>query len=144
MKIIVYKVPEEGMKIVGDDPPSILDVSKETLYRFEKPIHYEFDVTWVGENSLLIEGKLSTIVKAQCVRSLEWFELPIEVADFKSHQPDLKDDEVDLTEEIREDILILLPANPISPKAKPLEATQPSKLKTGSEAWGKLDKLKLK
>jgi len=143
MKIKVNQVPEEGLRLKGNEPSSIFDI-KEPLFRFENPIHYDLEVTWVGINNLLVQGKLSIIVKAQCVRSLEWFDLPIEVPEFQSHHADVKGDEVDLTEEIREDILILLPANPISPKAKPLEATPPSQPKKGSAAWGKLDKLKLK
>jgi uncharacterized metal-binding protein YceD (DUF177 family) len=143
MKIKTHLIPEDGLQLEGDEPASILDI-KEPIFRFEKPIHYVFDVTWVGQENLLIQGKLSTVVSAQCVRSLEWFDYPLEVPDFKSHHADVKGDEVDLTAEIREDILILLPANPISPKAKPLEAKAPSIPKKGSSAWGKLDQLKLK
>ena len=142
MKFKMSQVPEEGLHLEGEDSPSIMDIS-ETLFRFEKPVRYEFDLTWVGKRSLLVQGRISTIVRAQCVRTLEWFDLPLIVEDFQ-HHVDFKGDEVDLTEEIREDILLLLPANPISPEAKSVKTEQSPQPKGGSEVWEKLDQLKLK
>lgn len=143
MKIRIHEIPEEGLRLEGVEPPSIMDFS-EPLFHFENPIHYQLDVTWVGSRSLLIRGRLSTIVRTQCVRTLQWFDLPIIVEDFQSHRSDLRSDEVDLTEEIREDILLLLPLNPVSPQAQPLETKQSPQLERGSKVWGVLNQLKFK
>jgi len=145
MKIKVHLVPEEGLHLEGLEPPSILDIS-EPIFRFENPIHYQLDITWVGHRSLLIRGRLSTTVRAQCVRTLQWFDLPIIAEEFQSHQPNLRGDEVDLTREIREDILLLLPSNPVSPRAKSFEPEHCSKSDKGSESevWGILNQLKPK
>lgn len=143
MKLKVHQIPEEGLHFQGEDSPSIMDVS-EKLFKFEKPIKFDFEITWVGDRSLLVRGTISTIVSAQCVRTLDWFDLPIIVEDFNDHIEDITGDEVDLTAQIREDILLLLPANPVSPKAKPLKTKAPVKNKDGSKVWRKLDQLKLK
>jgi uncharacterized metal-binding protein YceD (DUF177 family) len=142
MKIKVHQVPEEGLHLEGEEDSKIIDLN-EPLYRFEQPIRYEFDLNWVGDRSLLIRGQLSTVVRAQCVRTLDWFDLPVVVKDFNWHGEQVGD-EVDLTAEIREDILLLLPTNPISPEAKPLPSEKLAKPDDRKEVWGKLDQLKLK
>ena len=99
---------------------------------------------WTGydeKNTLTLTG----VIRAKCVRTLEWFDLPLEVKDFTCHVDEVLGDEVDLTPQIREDILILLPPNPVSPEAKPLKEAKPrTKKASGSKVWGDLDKLKLK
>jgi uncharacterized metal-binding protein YceD (DUF177 family) len=144
MKIKVHQIPEEGVHLEGEDAPAVMDVNEE-LFRFEKPIAYKLDVMWIGDKSILARGQISTVVRAKCVQTLEWFDLPLVVEQFSSDSQKVHGDEVDLTEQIREDILLLLPANPVSPQAKPLKAKQPNRKTTsGSVVWGKLDKLKLK
>lgn len=142
MKIKVHQIGEEGLILEGEDLPSILEFS-EPLFRFEKPIRYQLSVNWVGDNDLLVCGRLSSVVKAQCVRTLEWFDMPIVVDNFECHI-EVKDDEADLTQEIREDILLALPSNPVLPDAKPLAVKQPPELESGNKVWGKLDRLKIK
>lgn len=143
MKIKIHLVPEDGLHVEGEEPPSILDIH-EPLFRFEQPIHYALDITWVGERGLLAHGRLSLLVRARCVRTLEWFDLPIVVEDFQAHEADVAGDELDLTQAMREDILLLLPANPVLPQAKPLEGGLSPKPAGGSEVWGALNQLKLK
>ncbi len=76
MKIKVHQIPEEGVHLQGEDPASILDLA-EPLFRFKKPVHYDLQISWVGERSILAAGRLSTIVSAQGVQTLEWFDLPL-------------------------------------------------------------------
>lgn len=147
MKIKIHTIPEEGLYLEGDEPPSILDLS-EPLFHFKNPIHYQLEICWTGIRSLLIRGRLSAMIRVRCVRTLEWFDLPIVIENFQSHRSELEEDEVDLTQEIREDILLALPSNPISPLAeslKPLKKTeQPTKSEGNGNVWGILNQLKLK
>ncbi|MBI4026002.1 MAG: hypothetical protein HY360_13535 [Verrucomicrobia bacterium] len=143
MKIKLHQVSDEGLHLEGEEPSAILDIS-EPLFCFKHPIRYQLDAFWVGHRNLLVKGRLSTIVRAQCVRTLEWFDLPIVVEDFQCHRANVRGDEADLTPEIREDILLLLPANPVSPRAKPLKAGPSAGTEKGSQVWGRLDQLKLK
>ena len=143
MKIKIYQIPEEGLHIEGQEAPSILDIS-EPLFRFESPIFYRLDIAWMGDRNLLIQGCISTVVRAQCVRTLDWFDLPLVKQDFQHHQETIQGDEVDLTQQIREDILLLLPSNPVLPQAKLPKADQPVEPESGNKIWEKLDQLKLK
>jgi len=142
MKIKVHQIPEDGLSLEGDEPASILDIPG-TLFRFERPVHYQVEALWVGRRSLLVRGRLSTVVKARCVRTLEWFDLPVHVEDFQCHRPTVHGDEVDLTEEIREDILLVLPSNPVSPQARPVSPHPGDRPKSSGDVWKKLDQLKL-
>ncbi len=142
MKIKLQLIPEEGLRIEGDDPPSILDL-REALYRFEQPIHYALEFSRMEGDAVLVRGTLSTVARARCVRSLEWFDLPLHVPEFTCHH-EQPGDELDLTPEIREDILLALPQNPVAPDAKTLE-TFPASQNGGRPAiWQKLDQLKIK
>jgi uncharacterized metal-binding protein YceD (DUF177 family) len=143
MKFKLHLVPEEGLHLEGEDSPGMLEIS-DPLFEFQNPIEYSLDILWVDDDSLLIRGNLSTIVRAKCVRTLEWFDLPVKVEEFEQHVKDPQGDEVDLTEMMREDILLLLPANPVSPEAEPPKEILPNRPKSGSVVWGELDKLKLK
>ncbi len=143
MKIKIHQIPEEGLDIEGEEPPSVLNLS-EKLFRFESPIRYQLNVMWVGKRGLLFRGRLSVMVRAQCVRSLEWFDLPIVVEDFQCHREEVRGDEVDLTPEVREDILLLLPSHPVLPKTELLKAELPAELGGDDRIWKKLDQLKIK
>jgi len=142
MKIKMHRIPEEGLRIEGDDPSSIMDFH-EPLFRFEQPVHYALEATLVGSRGLSVRGRLSTIVRACCVRTLEWFDLPLAVEDFQYHATEVPGEEADLTQEIREDMLLLLPPNPVSPKAQPLDTGEPDQPRVQGEIWKKLDQLKI-
>lgn len=141
MKFKLHLIPEEGLHLEGDEPSSILDLN-EPLYRFEQPVHYAIEAVLLKGPSLLVRGRLATTVRACCVRTLEWFDLPVVVEDFQYHADQVSGDEVDLTEEIREDILLALPPNPVAPQAQPLESKE-DRLGAQNQVWKKLDQLKI-
>ena len=85
------------------------------------------------KDSIMVEGRIEGAVKVQCVRSLELFDFPIstELEDVFFALPHhrltenpLEDDElhhvtddgfIDLTEPVREHVLMAIPIDPISP-----------------------------
>jgi uncharacterized metal-binding protein YceD (DUF177 family) len=78
--------------------------------------------------AILVQGRVDTAVKVQCVRSLEDFDLCITVPlddilfslpQYAATEPDrqISDDGwIDLTETLREEIIMAIPINPINPK----------------------------
>ena len=87
------------------------------------------EITFTRTNeSILVEGTIDTATNVQCVRSLETFELPLSVTlddvaftlpGYPAPEPDwrIRDDgHIDLTETIRELIIMAIPINPISPE----------------------------
>ena len=87
------------------------------------------DLTFTRTNeSILVEGNIDSAVNVQCVRSIEMFELPLTVSlddvafslpGFTPPEEDrrIRDDGyIDLTETIRELIIMTIPINPIHPR----------------------------
>lgn len=110
MKIHVLQIPEEGKRIEGEEPGDILELDSDRA-RAIGPIEYALDVG-VSEGGLFATGKVSVNIECLCVRCLEKFQRPLQVDDFAC-QVDLEGREtVDLTEHLREDILLTLPAHP--------------------------------
>ncbi len=149
MKVHVLQIPLDGEHYEGEVPGAVLGLDDENT-RSTGSIRYALDVG-VSDGGLWARGTLSAPVECRCVRCLEKFHRTLDVPDF-AFQVELEGREmVDLTEHIREDILLALPAHPhcdwdgkkackanFSTKqsvAEPLDDTR--------DAWKQLDKLKL-
>lgn len=86
--------------------------------------------------AILVRGKVETEVRLRCVRSLEDFDLCFDVLlddivftlpQYPAPEPDrqLSDDGwIDLTETLREEIIMAVPINPINPKYAEAEASE--------------------
>jgi uncharacterized protein len=107
MIINVKRIPPDGETLSGSDPSSILDL-EETDTRFEHDVKYELLAQMQG-NALLITGQVSTPATLRCSRCLQVFELPLRVDQFVFHQELHGEDFVDLTANMREDIILELP-----------------------------------
>ena len=95
----------------------------------ELQVHYlRGEITFTRTNeSVIVEGTIESEVTAQCVRSLNIFNLPLQITledvifalpGFQAPEPDRRireDGHVDLTATIRELIIMATPINPISP-----------------------------
>ena len=110
MKVHVLQIPEGGKQIEGSEPSDVLDLNDEHA-KAVAPIHYRLNVG-VSDGGLWAHGPVGTEIECQCVRCLTVFRRPVDVPDFAA-QVELEGREmVDLTEFVREDILLALPANP--------------------------------
>lgn len=112
MKINLRNFPPEGRRYEGEDPVDILDVA-DPGFRFETPVGYRFNATLTG-HSLVVIGRVWTKVGVTCVRCLKNADRKVEVPDFVAHhEVTPTQDFADLTENLREDILLALPQNPL-------------------------------
>lgn len=157
MKVHINQIPLEGKHIEGEEDGSILDV-KEPGVAVKGPVRYALDVG-LSDGGLFATGKLAVDVEFQCVNCLEPFVYPVRL-DYFACQIELEGSEmVDLTEPIREDILLDFPAHPhcdwSGQHVCPFRAAQPVRdealptedgdtLETKRDVWGALDQLKLK
>jgi len=155
MKVQVRNVPPEGLHIEGEDTGVELDVSGEHLKALG-PVHYSLDVGLSGDG-LFATGTLEVELERECVNCLEKFTYPLRVADFAT-QVELNGQEiVDLTPQVREDILLNLPNYPRCDwdGRKVCEGALKFRKTAGdtaerelpapaSEAWNELDKLRVK
>lgn len=107
MKINVKRIPVEGERLVGTESAAILDVTGDDV-EFHTEIRYEL-LAQVQGQALLVTGRLATVASGRCSRCLRPVEWPLEVRQFVYHRELRGEDFVDLTENIREDILLELP-----------------------------------
>lgn len=141
MQINLRHIPADGKRYAGDENAAELKI-ENPLYRFEEPIHYDLEATLNGRG-ILVRGSLRTSVRATCVRTLEPFDLPVNIEDFTVLVEEVPGDIVDLTPHMREDILLELPAHPVNPNApKAVHLTNDAPPAKGSAAWEKLEQLK--
>jgi uncharacterized protein len=110
MKIDVREIPEEGLYFRGEVSRDIFELEDETI-KPAGPLQYDFHVSLVSE-AVLVRGRIFAQFLATCVRCLEPVPLRIALEDCIFHLPISSDGTVDLTESVREDILLALPVYP--------------------------------
>jgi len=115
MKINVNRIPEDGEDLTGVEPPTIMELENPDI-RFQHEVAYKFHAQ-IQHNALLVTGKLTTPATLVCGRCLQEFELPLRVAQFVFHLELTGEDFVDLTANIREDIILALPQRALCDEA---------------------------
>lgn len=152
MKVHLNQIPPEGLHVEGTDSHTILDL-KEADIRPLGDVEYTLDVG-LSDGGLFAMGVVGIDLELECVSCLEKFRYPVRVRDFACQVELTGSETVDLTEPIREDILLALPPHPhcdwngervckgVFPRSKADASEQPSA--DTRDAWGALDQLKLK
>ena len=154
MIIEVSKVSPEGDHFEGEEPASILELDQNPLVKPEGPICYDFHVEKVS-HELLVTGTLKVKLSTECSRCADFFSTTMTDSSFlRAYAVPEGTETVDLTDDIREDILINLATFPLcSDTCKGLClqcgknlnegpcSCKPASGKPGN--WSELDKLKL-
>ncbi len=145
--VTIEDIPEEGLSLSGELDRSLFDL-KDGLARAVSPLSYDLQVMLVSEAVILL-GEIAASFELQCSCTLEYFSHEVRLAPYRESVELENPDFLDLTDRLREDILLALPAYPRSPAADGADAALPttSKDDTGDEArgpsaWDALDGLK--
>lgn len=149
MKIHLSQIPQEGAHFEGEDPASILDLAGTDIVPLT-PVRYALDVGQSG-GGVFATGQLAVDLDLTCVSCLEHFTLPLHVDNFACQVEFTGPEEIDLTDEVKEDILLALPAHPRcdwsgSKKCPGVQRPAPAEPEGGetrTDVWGALDQLKL-
>jgi uncharacterized metal-binding protein YceD (DUF177 family) len=145
----------------GELPLTELDFDlRDDLIRATQPLHYDLEIEML-DDSLLVQGLLRLKLECRCVRCLKDFEFELELDPWTLHLPleplegeeavPIKNDCVDLTPLVREDILLGFPPHPLCrPDCDGLKKASVGRArKTAGKdepkpsAWAELNKLKL-
>ena len=110
MKIHTNQVPVEGLHLEGEEAGNILDIHDQDVQAVG-PIRYALDIG-LSQGGMFATGNLAVDLELECVCCLEHFRFPLEVADFAVLLELGTSEMVDLTENVREDILLALPPYP--------------------------------
>ena len=150
MKVHTSQIPPEGAHIEGEDPATILDLSGPEVVA-TSPIRYALDVG-MSDGGLFATGRLGVDLEMICVGCLEKFTFPLELDDFATQVELTNAEEIDLTDEVREDILLALPPHPRCelsgrehcPGVQRPPTADPEGGESRPDVWGPLDQLKIK
>ncbi len=119
MKVEVAMIPKSGVLLEEQEPAQIMGESPDQV-EYKEPIHVRVLANLIG-NTLVVQGTLGTAVVLKCNRCLKKFDYLVEVRDYCFSVQVKGDETVDLTDSIREDIILTLPMKRLcSPECKGL------------------------
>jgi uncharacterized protein len=104
----VADLPLEGVAVRGAVEFSTLDIQDDGVFSFPEALEFELDLAPV-DDGVLVRGRLSGHVVRVCDRCLEPCDVELEVPDVCHHFEHVARTVVDLTDVLREDILLVLP-----------------------------------
>jgi uncharacterized metal-binding protein YceD (DUF177 family) len=148
MKIHLRQIPQGGtLHVKGVEDARFLEL-EEAEAQACSPLDYDLDVGLSG-GGIFATGRLGLCVRLRCVACLDEFETRLTVDPFAIQKELDGRESVDLTQEVREDIHLALPAHPRCDadgnkicsarfSQAPADASQPP----GSAPWAALDGLK--
>lgn len=152
------QLQEKSLFLQGEISGADLGVDAlDELIHVPKPLVYDLEVQ-ILDNAVLAQGTLTLDLKCECVRCLKPFRHKLELEDWACHLPlegedkvEVINDTVDLTPQIREDIVLAFPQHPLcKPDCGGLILPKKKGKKAGADAtpaasaWAALDQLKLK
>jgi uncharacterized protein len=120
LQINLRHVEEQELQLNGEI--SAVELQLETLdelIQARRPLFYDLVVQKTGD-SILARGKIEITLDCTCARCLKPFQHAVCLEDWAAHLPlegpekaQIKDDLVDLTPFVREDILLEFPQRPL-------------------------------
>lgn len=155
-RIDLSKLPSDGKEIEGTIVPAFFDLAPTDTIQATGPLNYQLKVERDGKDLLLL-GEVSAQFELECGRCLGRFAYRTEMPHYHAEIPiENEDATIDLTETIREDILLALPSYPrcedgnVEPRVCPEEGRFEVPADAGSEepagqdtaVWDVLDQLK--
>jgi uncharacterized metal-binding protein YceD (DUF177 family) len=133
VKVTPAQLPPEGKAFSGEEPAAILDLAGDPNVRIESAVVYRLRAQLVcGE--LVVRGTASAKLKSRCSRCAQFFDAGVLEAGFDAclHVENPLQS-VDLTEDIRESIILAFPTYPVcSPACKGLCAQCGADLNVGT------------
>ena len=104
----VQDLPDEGIFVSGEVAFSSLEVADGARTHCPNPLSFRLHIAPV-QDGVLVMGQLSTELVMECDRCLASVPIPIAELDVCHHLEDVEGVVVDLTEDLREDILLVFP-----------------------------------
>ena len=158
LTIDLRKLPESGSQLEGELSCEVFDLGPEENARTESPLRYSLIIRRSGD-FLDIEGGIEAVFSMECGRCLERYKLAIKKPEFRAEIPLENLNIIDLTDSLREDILLDLPGYPRCedgnvdvrecPAQGEFDVRQSSESDSTGEAddrnvWGALDDIDIK
>ncbi len=113
MIVFLSQISSEGSKLYEEVSASILDLDEDPLIRPAGPVCCDLHAQ-VTTRELVVSGALSIEMKMECVRCGVFFSTTLaETAFLRVYAIESEQEEVDLTPDLREAVLLKIPSNPV-------------------------------
>ena len=113
MKLQLNKIPAEGFHLIGEEPAEVLGLVDDPVFSASGPICSEL-YAQVVDGTLIVRGTVSAEIRAECARCTQIFSTTVSDSGFLRDYSDIFEvEEVDLTEGLREAIILELPSFPL-------------------------------
>lgn len=104
-------LPAEGKRLQGSLPPAVFALPEGDPVRPTGPLTFDLHALRDDDN-LIVTGHLHAPFQFDCVRCLQPFDFVVDQAHYTAELPIENEQIIDLTESLREDILVTLPSYP--------------------------------
>ena len=108
LSVPVHDVTPAGIELQGEVPFSALGISEDARINCPNPMLFALGISLL-HGGILVRGHLSTVLRCRCDRCLGYFDCPVETDDVCHLFGIAGQTVIDLTEDIREDILLVFP-----------------------------------
>ena len=108
IRVNVKHIADKGLAVTGDLPPSIFDITETDHLNGPNPLTYDLMV-FLTTHDILVRGTLRTTLRCRCDRCLRYYDHLVENPDVCLFYEEIPDDFLDLTEDVREEILLVFP-----------------------------------
>ncbi|MBC8207071.1 MAG: DUF177 domain-containing protein [Kiritimatiellales bacterium] len=113
MIIEIDKIPEQGMSLEGVEPPEVLALEQSAEFHPAGPLSYDLYAQLV-DGMLIVSGSVAAEMRGCCARCTQIFSTTVSDSGFLRDYSDLQGmEEVDVTEDLRETIILNLPRFPL-------------------------------
>jgi uncharacterized protein len=113
MIIEINQLPEQGMKFEGEEPAEVLMLDESAEFHPSGPLQYNLYAQLV-DGLVIVRGTISAEMKGCCARCLQIFSTTVSDSGFlRDFSVSENTEEVDVTEDLREAILLNLPHFPL-------------------------------
>ena len=110
IEVVLITLPEFGEQRQGEVDTSIFEL-KGHEGTARTGLIYDLHIQRF-DSELLVQGEVKAVFELECVRTLHSFTKTIEVKGL-AMSIEIKDEVIDLTDQLREEIMILLPVYPV-------------------------------
>ena len=116
MIIEIQKLSPRGSTYTGIEPPEVLELEGDRFVRNIDPLAYDLFAERLG-HELIVQGRVSAPLELLCSRCAEFFSTSVTDSSFlRGYDISDESDTVDVTPDLREAILLLLPTYPVCRK----------------------------
>ncbi len=115
MKITVNRIPFEGLREEGTYDPDALDLERFDIHSEDAVAVSAFFTRAARE--VVVLADIRCVVRLSCGRCLESFERPIQTSATLSYEIVQPTDVIDITEDVRQEIILAYPMIPVCREA---------------------------